>query len=479
MTTRPSPPAGLALAVLLLGEFLAIFDISVVNVVLPVVQEDLRAGDAQAYLVVACYGMAYASLLVMGGRLGDRLGFRAVFLGGVALFGLASLACGLAPAAAALIVARAAQGVGAALLFPQVLAGIHQVVPAARRGAAVGAFGTVLGLGSTLGQLGGGVLTELELVSAGWRSAFLVNVPLCLAIWLAGRRVLPAGHTTARRLDLPGALLLAAAVAALVLPWSLPDRPRGPLWTVLLVLAPLAPTAALVRWERRLTRGGGTPLLHPELLRQRGFLAGLALCLVFFATQVPFYVLLSQTAQRGAGLDPLGSAGLYAGLGLAFLAASVLAGRADPRHTALLTAGGPLLMAVGYLGLRSVPAHALHPGSLSVTALLVVNGAGAGLVAPTVIRFVLAGVDTSLTGVASGLLATAQQLANSVGVVVAGAVFRGAGHHGQVLAGFRAALLYFTVLAAAAVALSRLVARGHRPPAKGAQPPREVRSADA
>ncbi|MFD0890085.1 MFS transporter, partial [Streptosporangium algeriense] len=181
----PVPRSGfvlLAVVLLLCGEFLAIFDISVVNVLLPVLQADLGSDTSQAYLVVACYGMAYASLLVTGGRLGDRYGFRNVFLCGIGVFGAASLACALAPSMETLIVARAVQGVGAALLFPQVLAGIQLIVPPARRGMAVGAFGAVLGLGSTLGQLGGGLLAELDIVSAGWRTAFLVNVPVCLAI---------------------------------------------------------------------------------------------------------------------------------------------------------------------------------------------------------------------------------------------------------------------------------------------------------
>ncbi|MER5786452.1 MFS transporter, partial [Streptomyces mobaraensis] len=190
---RAGGGAVLAVCVLLVGEFLAIFDVSVVNVLLPVVQRDLGAGDAQTYLVVACYGMAYASLLVTGGRLGDRYGIRPLFLAGTGLFGLASVGCGLAPSIEVLVAARAAQGVGAALLFPQVLAGIQTVLPPARRGAAVGAFGAVLGAGSTLGQLGGGVLTRLDLAGSGWRSAFLVNVPVCAAVLVAGRALLP-GH---------------------------------------------------------------------------------------------------------------------------------------------------------------------------------------------------------------------------------------------------------------------------------------------
>ncbi|KAB7845595.1 MFS transporter [Streptomyces mobaraensis] len=459
---RAGGGAVLAVCVLLVGEFLAIFDVSVVNVLLPVVQRDLGAGDAQTYLVVACYGMAYASLLVTGGRLGDRYGIRPLFLVGTGLFGLASVGCGLAPSIEVLVAARAAQGVGAALLFPQVLAGIQTVLPPARRGAAVGAFGAVLGAGSTLGQLGGGVLTRLDLAGSGWRSAFLVNVPVCAAVLVAGRALLPGHRPRAGtgRPDLPGAALLAVTVAAAVLPWSLPGSGPGRSVPALLVVA-VAGTA-FVRWERRLTRAGGAPLLHTALFRRWTFGVGLVLCLVFFGTQVPFYVVLSQTAQDGAGLSPLASAGLYAGLGTAFLAASVAAGRADPRRAVLLTTCGPALMAAGYLGLSTLRADQLHPADVPATVFLVLNGLGAGVVAPTLIRFVLTGVDAPLSGVASGLLATAQQIANSVGVMIAGALFRasrGSGGSG-VLSGFHGALWYFTALAAVTVALAVVVARG-------------------
>ncbi|MFE6779077.1 MFS transporter [Streptomyces sp. NPDC057702] len=458
---RPAGSAALTVTVLLAGEFLAIFDISVVNVLLPTIQHDLDAGDAESYLVVACYAMTYASLLVTGGRLGERHGIRVVFLTGVALFGLASAACALAPTLPVLAGARAAQGVGAALLFPQVLAGIQQVLPAQRRGPALGAFGAVLGAGSTLGQLGGGVLAELDIAATGWRSAFWVNVPLCLAIVAAGATLLPGERTSTRRLDLPGALLLAVTMAAVTLPWSMPGTTNNPRHAVPALAILAGAGTAFVWWERRLTHRGGSPLLHTDLFRHWTFGAGLALCLLFFCTQVPFYVVLARTAQDGAGLSPLSSAMLYAGLGVAFLAASVLAGRLDARHMVWLTTCGPVLTALSYLGLSRLTAHQLHPAEPSVTLLLILNGLGAGLVAPTLIRFVLTGVPTPLAGVASGLLATAQQTANSIGVVTAGAVFHAGGHGPRTLTGFHATLLYFTALAAATAALAATVARGH------------------
>ncbi|HEX3783570.1 MAG TPA: MFS transporter [Pseudonocardiaceae bacterium] len=458
----PSVPVLFAVVVLLAGEFLAIFDISVVNVVLPVLQTNLHASSSQAYLVVACYGLTYASLLVMGGRLGDGHGFRRVFLVGVTVFGLASVACGLAPTMGVLIVARAVQGIGSALLFPQVLAGIRRIVPPALRGRAVGAFGAVLGLGSTVGQLGGGLLTQLNLAGVGWRSAFLVNVPVCLVVMLVARRVLPAQRAAGSKLDLPGAVLLAATLTALVLPWSLDTGGLGKLDSTLAVVAVVALGAAFLWWERRVARSRGAPLLDFGLVRQPAFGIGLVLCLMFFGTQVPFYVILSQTAQRAAGLGPLASAELYAGLGIAFLLTSMLAGRVGTRSATVFTILGPLLMAASYLGLRAVSVTELRPGSALVTLLLVVNGLGAGLVAPTLIRYVLSDVRPELSGLASGLLATAQQIANSVGVVVAGAVFQFGQHGTDILAGFRITMWYFVALAVASIVLSAAVAVARR-----------------
>ncbi|MER5786787.1 hypothetical protein ABT104_34575, partial [Streptomyces mobaraensis] len=297
----------------------------------------------------------------------------------------------------------------------------------------------------------------------GWAS--LVIGPVGAAVLAAARALLPGHRPRAGtgRPDLPGAALLAVTVAAAVLPWSLPGSGPGRVVPALLVV--VVAGTAFVRWERRLSRAGGAPLLHTALFRRWTFGVGLVLCLVFFGTQVPFYVVLSQTAQDGAGLSPLASAGLYAGLGTAFLAASVAAGRADPRRAVLLTTCGPALMAAGYLGLSTLRADQLHPADVPATLFLVLNGLGAGVVAPTLIRFVLTGVDAPLSGVASGLLATAQQIANSVGVMVAGALFRatrGSGGSGGsgVLSGFHGALWYFTALAAVTVALAVVVARG-------------------
>jgi MFS family permease len=418
-----------AVVVLLAGEFLAIFDISVVNVVLPSLQRDLAADEPSACLVVAGYGLAYGSLLVVGGRMGDRFGFARVFVAGVLVFGVASLVCGVAGGLPVLVAARVAQGVGAALLFPQVLGGIQRIVPAASRGPVVGAFGAVLGLGSTLGQLGGGLLTEWNVASVGWRGVFLVNVPVCLVVGLVGWRVLPRIAGVRREFDLVGAVLLAGMLTGLVCLQ----------WTVWGVAFAVVAGAVLVWWERR-TR---TPLVDLTLLRTPSFAVGLVMCLLFFGTQVPFYVALSQTAQRAVDLGPMASAELYAGLGVAFLGTSMIAGRAEAR--ARFVVAGLSLMAVSYVGLMYVPLSELRPGFTVATGLLVLNGLGAGLVAPTLIRYVLDGVTASAAGLASGMLATAQQTANSVGVVVSGIVLA---------SGFTAALGYFLGLAVAGIGLS-------------------------
>ena len=441
VTQRTFPAAVL---VLLAGEFLAIFDVSVVNVILPTLRSTFHVSGQTVYLVVAGYGLSYGSLLVLGGRLGDSFGFRRVFLVGAGIFGAASLLCGLAPDFDLLIAARIAQGVGAALLFPQVLAGIRHMVPPRSQGRAMGSFGAILGLGSTLGQIGGGVLTQVNVASAGWRTAFLVNVPVCLLVVLLGRRVLPVTAAARHQLDLLGAVLLAATLTGLVLWVS-----HGGLSGVIVIAA----AGLLVWWELRVRRFGRTPLLDFGLLRQPSFATGLVLCLTFFGTQVPFYVVLSQTAQHRPGSGPLAAAELYAGLGVAFLVASVLAGRLDARWGAQGVLAGGLAMALSYLGLRLLSLSDLTPGVSVADGLLVVNGLGAGLVAPTLIRYVLSEIAPESAGLASGLLSTAQQTANSVGVVVSGAIDAlGA----TVLAGFRLALLYFCALICLCAALAVL-----------------------
>ena len=222
-TVRPAdaPPvlSGAGLFTVLLAAALPLIDFFIVNVALPTIGRDLHASEALLELVVAGYGVAYAVLLVLGGRLGDLFGRRRFFLGGMAAFGLTSLACGLAPGAWPLVAARVAQGASAAAMLPQVLATIQAATAGQRRAKAMGLYGATAGLSMVAGQILGGVLVAADIWGTGWRSVFLVNVPVVLAgLFLAARAVPETRSQNPEPVDGPGTVLLAASLLTLLAP---------------------------------------------------------------------------------------------------------------------------------------------------------------------------------------------------------------------------------------------------------------------
>ena len=250
---------GLVLAVVLIGQFMAVLDASIVNVAAPSIHASLRASGAGLQLVVAGYTITYAVLLVTGARLGDIVGHRRVFLAGLVLFTLASLGCGLAGTAGLLIALRFVQGAGAALMIPQVLSLIQRTHAGPARARAMSRYSAVLAGGAVVGQLVGGLLISANLFGSGWRPVFLVNVPIGVALLAAaGARALPHGKgEPGRTLDLPGLALLTPAVLAFVLPLVLGQPERWPPWGWVLMAASVPLVAAFAAAERRVAGPAG------------------------------------------------------------------------------------------------------------------------------------------------------------------------------------------------------------------------------
>ena len=243
---------GLVLAVVLIGQFMAVLDASIVNVAAPSIHASLHASGAGLQLVVAGYTITYAVLLVTGARLGDILGHRRVFLAGLVLFTLASLGCGLAGTASLLIALRLGQGVGAALMIPQVLSLIQRTHAGPARARAMSRYAAVLAGGAVVGQIVGGLLISANLFHSGWRPVFLVNVPIGVLLLVVGARALPHGKgEPGRTLDLPGLLLLTPAVLAFVLPLVLGQPERWPAWGWVVMAASVPLVAAFAAAERR------------------------------------------------------------------------------------------------------------------------------------------------------------------------------------------------------------------------------------
>jgi MFS family permease len=197
------------LALILTGQFMAVLDASIVNVAIPTIRLDLGASGSDLQLIVAGYVIAYAVLLITGARLGMRFGYRTAFVSGLALFTMASFACGIAPTSQSLIILRAIQGAGAALMVPQVFSLIQRNFTGPARAQALSLWAASLALGGLVGQVLGGVLVSADLLGTGWRPVFLVNVPIGLVLLVASFRFLPVdGPAPARPLDVGGLLSL-------------------------------------------------------------------------------------------------------------------------------------------------------------------------------------------------------------------------------------------------------------------------------
>ena len=254
-----------ALAVLMAGTFMFVLDFFIVNVALPSIQHGLGAGESAIEWVVAGYAIATAVLLVTGGRLGDQFGRRRVFALGMALFVLTSAACALAPDPGVLVAARVAQGIGAALMAPNILSILGVVYAGPDRVRAISVYGMVMGLAATSGQLIGGVLIRADLAGLGWRTIFWINVPIGLAALLACPRLVPESRADrGSRLDLAGVVLITACLVAVVLPLVDGRQAGWPAWSWAALAASVPLAAAFATHQRRKADRGGVPLLSPR-----------------------------------------------------------------------------------------------------------------------------------------------------------------------------------------------------------------------
>jgi EmrB/QacA subfamily drug resistance transporter len=478
--SEPGSRRWLMLPVVLLAMFMAGFDIWVVNVAAPSLQRDLHVSDAALQLIVGGYAFMYASGMVTGGRLGDLVGYRRMFMTGVAGFAVASLLCGLAQSPAELVGARLLQGLAGAAMVPQVLALITATFPAPERSRALAWFGVTMGLAFVSGQILGGLLLQADVLGLGWRAIFLVNVPVGAAALIAAALVVPQARGHRRpRLDPAGAAGVSASVALALVPLTLGHDEGWPAWTWACLAACVPVFALTLAWERRLTRRGGEPLLDLPLFGDRAFSAGTAVnfALVFFFGS--FMFVLTLLLQAGLDQPPL-RAGLQAGpLALAFTTMSVLGPRLAARlgpWPITLGAGLDVLGTIVLVltGLR----YGGHLTGWALAPATAIIGLGQGMALPSLIGAALASVPPERAGAAAGILTTAQQFGVASGVAIVGAVFYtrlGPGPASSVSA-MALAMAINALVALAAAALTLLLPRraAARPPAATEEPAAEL-----
>jgi EmrB/QacA subfamily drug resistance transporter len=416
--------ASAALLVVLFGSFMDLLDATIVTVAAPAVAQDLGADDAQIQWMIASYVLALGAGLVTGGRLGDQYGRKRLFMIGLAGFMLTSALCALAADPGMLIGMRAAQGLTAGVMVPQVFGIIRASFAPSERAKAFGAYGAVQGLASVAGPLLGGLLVDGDVFGLGWRTIFWINVPVSILALVIGAKVLPESRSASTaRPDLLGALLAASGILLLLLP-IIQTETWGWTWaSYALLAAGIAVLAIFLTYERRLAGRGDEPVFDPALLGIRAFAIGLTASVLFFGGLGSYFLTLSIYLQNGTDRTAwetglvilpyaLGSI-ITSGLGVAFAAK---AGRA-------LLVTGSLTIAASQLVLWAIIRDGNDPGYWHLALALFVGGLGLGLAAPILVNVVLAGIPGRNAGAAGGVLSTVNQIGGAIGIAVLGTVF--------------------------------------------------------
>ena len=424
-TAAHDPRRWLALSVLLLAAVMDLIDISIINIALPTIRDDLDASAAALEWTIAGYTLAFALGLITGGRLGDVYGRRRMFLFGVAGFTAASLLCGLAWSAEVLIAARVAQGAMAALMMPQILSTIQATFPPEERPKAYGMYGAFVGIAAVSGPLLGGLLIEADVFGLGWRPIFLINIPVGLLTLAAAWALVPESRDEhPPRLDLTGVGLVSAALLLLLYPLVQGHQLGWPTWTFALMAASLPTLALFAAQQARRARRGGSPLVPLSLFRERAFAGGVLAALTFFSGVVSFFLVLTLTLQLGLGFSPLHTALTFVPWSLALAAAAGISVQLAPRLGRRLTTAGALLMAVAMAGaLVTVDRLGEELSSWWLVPSLALGGIAMGMVAPTLVDVTLSGIPKRDAGSASGVLNTALQLGGAIGVALVGVIY--------------------------------------------------------
>jgi DHA2 family methylenomycin A resistance protein-like MFS transporter len=435
-----------------LGFAVVQLDVSVVNVAVKSIGSALGGGVSALQWVVSAYTVTFAAFILTAGAFGDRVGARRVFVGGFALFTLASVICGLAPSLYVLVGARAVQGLGAAILVPASLSLLnHSYADPAARARAVGLYLAGASMALSGGPLVGGVL----IASLGWRAIFFINVPVAAAgVYLTLRWATETSTARERGLDVPGQLTAVVALVALVAATIEGGRVGfgDPAVVLGFVLSALA-IAAFVAVEAR----SPSPMLPLSLFAHRTFSASAAIGLLI---NICFYGLIfvfSLLFQREQGLTPLQTGLALAPIMVAITTANLLAGRMagwlGPRATIAL---GAALIAAAAVALLGVDAGTPY---LAMIVQISVLGFGAGMIVPVITSETLGSVERSRSGVAAGTLNTMRQAGSAIGVALFGSLIAG-----TFISGLHAAMIISIGLVVVIAALTPLLDRRLRSP---------------
>jgi len=433
----------LILGIVLAAEIMDLLDSTIVNVAGPSLQRELGASPSALQWVIGGYTLTLGAGLVIGGRLADRYSRRNVFLVGIVAFTIASLLCAIAPTVGALIAFRLIQGFAGALVLPHVIGFIRDVFPPEEIGKAFAIFGPVFGLGGILGPVIGGFIIDGDIASTGWRAVFLVNIPIGIAVIALAWIYLPkrdSDHSI--KIDLVGCLLIIASSGLLLLPLIQGQQAGWPLWTFVSLIVALLGFVIFTFQQRWVISRNKTPLVDPDIFKSTTYNLGLAGIFTFFAGFTGVYLIITLFLQIGQGYTARGAgiANIAIALGTAVggaLSGAVLAEKFGTRvlqFGGLAQITGALLIFFALPDMQSFNFWHIAPG-------MFISGFGTGLVVAALFDAILLAIKDDLVSSASGVLASVQSIASSVGVAIFGTIFFNQVATGNIDTGFKNALL--------------------------------------
>jgi len=417
----------LAVVVLLFAAFMDLLDTTIVNVALPAIEQDLNATAAQLEWIVSGYVLSFAVLLITGGRLGDIFGRKRLFLIGVTGFTLASASCAAATSGDMLVVSRLVQGAFGAMMIPQVLSIIQVLFAPKERAGVFGALGAISGLAAVAGPLIGGLLVTQNAFELGWRSVFIINVPVGVLLFIAAAICIPESRTAKRAsLDLPGVILISATLFLLVyglIEGRDLDWPAG-IW-VMIGASPVL-LGVFIWYQSWRDRHSGSALVPTSLFHSRGYSAGVITSFSFSASIGGFFLILVLYLQIGLGFSAIAAALTTLPFSIGALFGSGLAVPLGPRLGKRLILIGAVAQISGYVWIANIIAaegNALVGPDL--IAPMALAGLGLTLLVVPLTDVSLAQTSIANAGAASGVLGTFQQVGSAIGVAVVGVVFFG------------------------------------------------------
>lgn len=403
----------LALVIVLSAPLLYVIDIFIINMAIPAIQKGVHATDGEVQLVIAGYLLGSASFLIIGGRAGDYLGKKKVFLWGMFFFTLTSCLCGLSETALQLNITRFFQGISSSFMVPQSIAYIQVLFTDDKeRAKAVGWYGITLSIAAIIGQVLGGYLADTHFVIEGWRLIFFINLPVgIITIWAMWKYLDETEKDTRHTFDYAGAVILTAGLICLIYPLTEGREAGWPLWSIGLILLSMIIFTGFIYYQKKKAH----PLIDMTLFKIGGFNIGMLAVLFHFMMHTAYLLMSAVYLQNGLGLSAL-DCGLYFILhALLFMGSAFAASKLIVRFGKRVLQAGLLIILLSFV-------LQLYSG-IHIMLLIGIYGLGNGMILPSLLNIALGSVPVKFAGVAAGVFSTFQQTASALGISILGGVF--------------------------------------------------------